>query len=46
MAFKSHDFDAQGVEMNQRYRSTAVATDGQPEPAVERDMELHYQPTT
>ena len=46
IAFKSYEYDAQGVEMNQRYRSTAVATDGQPEPAVERDMELHCQPTT
>jgi len=46
IAFKSHEFDAHGVEMNQRHRSTAVATDGPPEPAVDRDMELHYQPTT
>ncbi len=46
IAFKSYEFDAHGVEMNQRYSSTAVAPDGQPEPAFERDAELHYQPTT
>ena len=32
--------------MNQRYRSAAVITDGQPEPAFAKDAELHYQPTT
>ncbi|MGE0483455.1 MAG: FAD-dependent oxidoreductase [Gammaproteobacteria bacterium] len=46
IAFKRYEFDAHGVEMNQRYRSAAVVTDGQPEPAFERDAELHYQPTT
>lgn len=44
--FKKYEFDCHGVEMNQRYRSAAVVTDGQPEPAADRDMELHYQPTT
>jgi len=44
--FKSYEFDCHGVEMNQRYRSAAVVTDGLPEPAADRDMELHYQPTT
>jgi len=46
IAFKKYEFDAHGVEMNQRYRSGAVVTDGQPEPEADRDMELHYQPTT
>jgi 2,4-dichlorophenol 6-monooxygenase len=46
IAFKSYEFDCHGVEMNQRYKSGAVVTDGQAEPAVDRDMELHYQPTT
>jgi 2,4-dichlorophenol 6-monooxygenase len=32
--------------MNQRYKSPAVMTDGQMEPAFELDAELHYQPTT
>jgi 2,4-dichlorophenol 6-monooxygenase len=46
IAFKKYEFDCHGVEMNQRYRSSAVVTDGQPEPAFEKDRELHYAPTT
>lgn len=46
IAFKKYEFDAHGVEMNQRYRSAAVETDGQIEPAFDLDAELHYQPTT
>lgn len=46
ITFKVYEFDAHGVEMNQRYRSTAIVTDGAPEPAFEKDAELHYQPTT
>ena len=46
IAFKKYEFDAHGVEMNQRYKSEAVETDGQMEPAFEMDAELHYQPTT
>ena len=46
IAFKKYEFDAHGVEMNQRYRSGAIETDGQIEPAFEMDAELHYQPTT
>ena len=46
IAYKKYEFDAHGVEMNQRYRSDAIVTDGQPEPAFARDAELHYQPTT
>ena len=46
IAFKVYEFDAHGVEMNQRYTSNAVVTDGQDEPAFEQDAELHYQPTT
>ncbi|MCY4307881.1 MAG: FAD-dependent monooxygenase [Rhodobacteraceae bacterium] len=46
IAFKKYEFDAHGVEMNQRYKSGAVATDGQMEPAFELDEELHFQPTT
>ncbi len=33
IAFKVYEFDAHGVEMNQRYRSGAVVADGTPEPA-------------
>ncbi len=46
IAFKKYEFDAHGVEMNQRYKSSAIETDGQMEPAFELDAELHYQPTT
>lgn len=46
IAFKKYEFDAHGVEMNQRYRSSAVVTDGQMEPALELDADLYYQPTT
>ncbi|MSQ68723.1 MAG: 2,4-dichlorophenol 6-monooxygenase [Gammaproteobacteria bacterium] len=46
IALKAYEFDAHGVEMNQRYRSTAVLPDGSPEPVFARDPELHYQWTT
>lgn len=46
IAFKKYEFDAHGVEMNQRYKSAAVVTDEQMEPAFDLDAELHYQPTT
>jgi 2,4-dichlorophenol 6-monooxygenase len=46
IAFKKYEFDAHGIEMNQRYQSAAVMTDGQVEPAFTRDADLHYQPTT
>lgn len=46
IAAKVYEFDAHGVEMNQRYKSSAVVTDGQPEPAFSRDPELHFEQTT
>ena len=46
IAFKKYEFDAHGVEMNQRYTSAAVVSDGAPTPGFDRDAELHYQPTT
>lgn len=46
IAFKAYEFDAHGVEMNQRYRSAAVVTDGQEEPPFQKDPELHAQLTT
>jgi 2,4-dichlorophenol 6-monooxygenase len=46
IAFKVYEFDAHGVDMNQRYRSDAIVTDGQPEPPDAQDRELHYLPTT
>ncbi len=44
--FKVYEFDCHGVEMNQRYASSAVVTDGEAAPAPNADMELFYQPTT
>ena len=44
--FKKYEFDAHGVEMNQRYVSNAVFADGQTMPEFAEDSELHYQPTT
>ena len=44
--FKVYEFDCHGVEMNQRYASSAVVADGQTPPAPNADMELYYQPTT
>ncbi len=46
IAFKKYEFDAHGVEMNQRYKSSAAVTDGQIEPDFTLDSDLHYQPTT
>jgi 2,4-dichlorophenol 6-monooxygenase len=46
IAFKVYEFDAHGVEMNHRYQSSAVATDGRPEPAFAQDRELHFEQTT
>lgn len=46
IAFKKYEFDCHGVEMNQRYASGAIVTDGQSEPAWDKDHELHYHPTT
>jgi 2,4-dichlorophenol 6-monooxygenase len=46
IAAKVYEFDAHGVEMNQRYHSNAIVTDGQTEPAFDRDPELFAQLTT
>ena len=46
IAAKKYEFDAHGVEMNQRYVSDAVASDGTNAPPFERDEELHYHPTS
>ncbi len=43
---KNYEFNCHGVELNQRYRSSAVVSDGTPEPAYTRDLELYYHPTT
>jgi 2,4-dichlorophenol 6-monooxygenase len=46
MDLKNYEFNAHGVEFNQRYTSAAVVPDGTEEPAYERDPELYYRPTT
>ena len=46
IADKVYEFDCHGVEMNQRYRSGAAITDGQPEPAFTKDPELYCQQTS
>ncbi|MGW4487070.1 FAD-dependent monooxygenase [Amycolatopsis sp. NPDC004368] len=42
---KHYEFNAHGVELDQRYASTAVIADG-PAPVPGRDPELFHQPTT
>jgi len=46
IAYKAYEFDAHGVEHNQRYASAAVVPDGTPVPEYQRDPELYAQPTT
>jgi 2,4-dichlorophenol 6-monooxygenase len=46
IAYKAYEFDAHGVEHNQRYASAAVVPDGTPMPEHQRDPELYAQPTT
>ncbi|MDX2605737.1 FAD-dependent monooxygenase [Streptomyces caniscabiei] len=49
IAFKVYEFNAHGVDLNQRYSadsSTAVVPDGTPDPGFDRDPELHHQPTS
>ncbi len=46
IAFKKYEFDAHGVEMNQRYVSSAVVDAEQEAPGFKDDPELYYQPTT
>ena len=44
--FKRYEFDAHGVDLNHRYDSSAVVSDGSPVPVPDRDPELHYFRTT
>ena len=46
LELKDYEFNAHGVELGQRYASTAVVPDGTPEPDYTRDRELYYHPTT
>lgn len=42
-AFQAYQFSAHGVELNQRYTSRAVVTDGSPVPEYRQDPELFAQ---
>jgi 2,4-dichlorophenol 6-monooxygenase len=46
IASKAYEFNAHGVEMNQRYASDAIVSDGTEDPGFDRDPELHHQPST
>jgi 2,4-dichlorophenol 6-monooxygenase len=46
LQLKNYEFNAHGVEFNQRYRSSAVVPDGTEEPSFDRDAQLYYHPTT
>ncbi|MET9471200.1 FAD-dependent monooxygenase [Streptomyces sp. NPDC002922] len=43
---KNYEFNAHGVEMNQRYVSSAVVPDGDGDEVWARDPELFHQPST
>ncbi|MGW0474726.1 FAD-dependent oxidoreductase [Streptomyces coeruleorubidus] len=46
IAFKAYEFNAHGVDLNQRYASGAIVPDGTPDPGFARDPELHHQPSS
>jgi 2,4-dichlorophenol 6-monooxygenase len=39
-------YNGHGVELNQRYESAAIASDGSPDPGFERDQEMYHQPSS
>jgi 2,4-dichlorophenol 6-monooxygenase len=44
--FKRYEFNAHGVELNQRYASAAIVPDGTADPGFDRDPELYHQPSS
>ncbi|WP_375578227.1 hypothetical protein ABWH96_14455 [Marivirga tractuosa] len=46
IALKSYEFNCHGVELNQRYNSEAIVSDGSGEEEYLRDQELYYQAST
>ncbi len=46
IAFKVYEFNAHGVDLNQRYASDAIVPDGTPAPGFDRDPELYHQPSS
>ena len=43
---QNYQFNCNGVQIGQRYKSMAVIPDARPEPAYTKDPELYYQATT
>ncbi|MGD9591161.1 MAG: FAD-dependent oxidoreductase [Candidatus Berkiella sp.] len=43
IAHKIYEFDCHGFEMNQRYKSSAVVSDGSPDPGFKQDPEIYTQ---
>lgn len=43
---QNYQFNAHGVELGQRYASSAIVDDGSPWPSDDRDAELYHLPTT
>jgi len=46
IAYKVYEFNAHGVDLNQRYTSDAIVPDGTPAPGFDRDRELYHQPSS
>ena len=46
IASKVYEFNAHGVDLNQRYVSDGIVPDGTPDPGFTRDPELHHQPSS
>lgn len=46
IAFKVYEFNAHGVDLNQRYASDAIVPDGSADPGFARDPELYHQPSS
>ncbi|MER5451527.1 FAD-dependent monooxygenase [Streptomyces sp. NPDC002764] len=46
IAHKVYEFNAHGVDLNQRYDSAAIVSDGTPDPGFDRDPELYHQPSS
>ncbi|WP_326719898.1 FAD-dependent monooxygenase [Streptomyces sp. NBC_00243] len=46
VSLQNYQFNAHGVELGQRYSSTAIVPDGTPPPPYDRDPELYYHHTT
>ncbi|KOV60604.1 2,4-dichlorophenol 6-monooxygenase [Streptomyces sp. MMG1121] len=46
IALKVYEFNAHGVDLNQRYASDAVVPDGTPDPGFSRDPELYHEPSS